>query len=410
LYNILNYLKGKTMATSKKTTKNIITKGSTKKIADNTEVKTTKGKKKKEKDIYSRKVKIASQFDTEPILDLGKLVVKAAKDLSVIEARFLRDTYVSMQKVRMGTESRLRSCLQGLDDQPLKVLEWMYSQQRNMEGAIAKCLMEYAKSDPVCIWASSITGIAHTISLHLRGMIDIREAPTPGHLHSFAGLIPPSQLKWGAGQLRPYNADLKKTVLGILGPSFIKNKNNKNDVYGKVYDRHYADIAARNERGEYEQYIKDETERLKANNIKMQANAVLTYPKGRLPDGQIMRRAIRKTIKLFLDHYWEVSYCLTYGKRPKLAPYAIAHQGHAHKIDPPMFDIYQYEVDDVDRMEEYRKYQIEKERLRKEAITEIVKQYGKGKNAVEEVLKKRLARTKVFAERDVKQIAESLAA
>ena len=399
------------MAASKKATKKVAKKKAVKKA---TAKKNAEKKEKKPKDIYAKKIKIASLFEVEPVLDLTKdtltETIKAARKLSVIEARFLRDTYCSLQRVRIATENRLRSCLQGLDDQPLKTLEWMYIQQRNMEAAIAKCLKAYSEEDEICQWSASIPGIAHTISLHLRGMIDIREAPTPGHLQSFAGLIPPSKIKWKEGDIRPYSAELKKTLLGILGDSFVKLKNKDNDIYGKIYTKHKEDITERNERGEYAGYIKEEMARLEASGRKLMANAAKTYPDGKLPKGQIHRRAIRKAVKMFLDHYWEVSYCLTYGKRPKISPYAIAHQGHVHKVDPPNFDIYAYPEDDVDRMAEYRKYQIEKEQTRQAAITGIVKELGSGSKAVDEVLKKRLARSTALAEKDIKFIAESLAA
>lgn len=102
--------------------------------------------------------------------------------------------------------------------------------------------------------------------------------------------------------------------------------------YGRMYLERKAYEQVMNEKGEYA----SEAARMLRVSPNHAQKAI--YKEGRLPDGHIHSRAKRYAVWLFLAHYHEIAYRDYYGKAPP-APYMMAVKGHAHKIDPPNFDI-----------------------------------------------------------------------
>jgi DNA modification methylase len=63
-------------------------------------------------------------------------------------------------------------------------------------------------------------------------------------------------------------------------------------------------------------------------------DAYKAYSIGKLPPAHIHARAKRYAVKLFLSHLHETMHEIEHGTTPPL-PYALAHLGHAHKIEVP---------------------------------------------------------------------------
>ena len=256
------------------------------------------------------------------VTKLSRDLAKAAVTMGPAEARFLVDAYYTMQEARKRSTNQLRALTESVE--PHEVITWFSAQNETLENQVKRALGKYAEAHPVGGRVMTVVGIGPVIAAGLLAHIDIKLAPTAGHIWRFAGLDPTS--KWGKGEKRPWNADLK-TLCWKIGESFVKNKGREHCFYGKLYDTRKAYEAERNAAGVYAD----------------QAAAILkscpthkqraTYAEGHLPDGHIHARAKRYVVKLFLSHLQEVWYRTEYGQAPP-APYVFTHLGHAHKIEP----------------------------------------------------------------------------
>jgi hypothetical protein len=311
------------------------------------------------------------------ILKLGKDLKAAAESMTHTEARFLVDSYYTMQDQRIRLAAQLRS-----GDQPMEVLNWFLNNANALENQIKIALKHYAQNHAVGQWSMGICGIGPIISAGLLAHIDMDIAKTPGHIMSYAGIHPDS--KWmgkkgsekfvadnvpvrtkitmelvaelapkanlktetvwknmgdkptrkdliAALARRPFNANLKILCYKI-GESFVKVQNKDADVYGKLFAERKAKENKRNDDGE----LADQAEaKLAKYNIGKTTDAYKAYSKGKLPPAHIHARARRWTVKIFLSHWWEVAYEAHYGQKPPFEPYPIAHLGHVHKIPVP---------------------------------------------------------------------------
>lgn len=264
----------------------------------------------------------------EPATRLSRDMRKAAATLSDDEARFLIRAYYQQQDSRIRAANQLRA-LAG-DGEPHEVLEWKRAQDELLEKQVAGALKRYVDAQPLGRWATSIIGIGPILAASLLAHIDISKAPTAGHIWRYAGLDP--TVRWEKGQRRPWNAELKR-VVWLIGESFVKVQSHEDDVYGKVYAARKELETARNEAGEYADQA---ALALKQKKWRDGTDARAAYEKGMLPKARIHARAKRYAAKLFLSHYQEVGWWLEYGEAPPV-PYAMAHAGHAHKIEPPNF-------------------------------------------------------------------------
>lgn len=270
-------------------------------------------------------------FDHQQI-SVGRLnndLRRAARTLSANEARFLVDTYYTLQSNRIRAGNQIRALNES--GEPNMVLDWLFGQSDILETQVKNALDKYSKAHPVGEWARSIPGIGPVIAAGLLAHIDITQAPTVGHIWSYAGLDPTKE--WKKGQKRPWNADLK-TLCWKIGESFVKVSGRENDIYGKVYQERKAYEQAKNEAGEYADQAAAILEKKK---IGKTTDAYKAYIVGKLPPGHIHARAKRYAVKLFLSHLHDVWYRLEFGKPPPL-PYPIAHMGHAHVIETPNYD------------------------------------------------------------------------
>jgi hypothetical protein len=268
---------------------------------------------------------------TEPLKRLSKDLAKTAVDLSLQEVGYLVDAYYIMQESRIRSAAQIREMEEG--EEPHNVLDWFHAQAEMLENQVKRALDKWTDAQPLGIWCKSICGIGPVISAGLLAHIDITKAPTAGHIWRFAGLDPTT--KWEKKTKRPYNATLKTLCTFKLGESFVKVQNNDKDVYGKLYAQRKKLEQERNERLEF----KDQAETiLKTKNIDKKTDAYKAYVVGKLPPAHIHARARRYAVKIFLSHYHQVAYKMHYGVDAP-APYPIAILGHAHKIEPPDFDL-----------------------------------------------------------------------
>lgn len=261
----------------------------------------------------------------DPIERLSRDVTAAGRSLSRGEARFLVDTYYQLQENRKRDENQVRSLASA--GEPHAVLAWLATQSRTLENQVKRALNAYSAADPLGQWARDQVGIGPVIAAGLLAHIDVAKAPTAGHVWRFAGLDPTT--KWGKGQKRPWNADLK-VLCWKIGESFVKVSGRDDAVYAQLYLARKAYEEARNAAGAYADQA---AELLATKNFRAETTAKACYQEGRLPPGHLHARAKRYAVKLFLAHYLEE------GRRlaglEVVAPYPLAHLGHAHKIEVP---------------------------------------------------------------------------
>lgn len=263
------------------------------------------------------------EVDAHELSKLTKQLKQHAASLGREEARHLVDAYYQMQDFRKAAANQVRSA-----ECPVPVTEWLCGNVATLERNVRLLLKYYAEGDTVGRWAMSIVGIGPVIAAGLLAHIDITKAPVAGSIWKFAGLDPSAQ--WEKGQIRPWNADLK-VLCWKAGECFVKVSNHEDDYYGHAYAERKAYETERNERGD----LADQAaSKLAKFSIGKDTDAWAAYSQGKLPPAHIHERAKRWAVKLFLSHWHEVAYETHYGEKPP-KPYAIAHAGHAHRLEVP---------------------------------------------------------------------------
>jgi hypothetical protein len=262
----------------------------------------------------------------ESIQRLTRDLRSAAITLSDREARFLVDSYYAMQRDRIRAAHQNRTLTDNAE--PHDVLGWLQAQRDTLEKQIARALDAYSDGQQAGRWARSIPGIGPIISAGLIANIDIKQAPTVGHIWRFAGLDP--TMKWENNTKRPWNGSLKRLCF-LIGESFVKVSNDENDIYGKVYAARKLHEQAKNAAGDY---AGQAAASLAAKRFGDDTQAKKHYLAGQLPPARIHLRAERYATKLFLSHLHHVMFELEFGAPPP-RPYILDRGGHAHYIAPP---------------------------------------------------------------------------
>lgn len=251
-----------------------------------------------------------------------KDIREVASVMSSDEARYLVKYYYQMQEDRKRFNNQIRS----MEEEPNLILSHFSKQSSTAEATIKKALDDYTDSQPIGKWLKSHYGIGPVIAAGMMAHIDITQAPTAGHIWSYAGLDPTK--KWEKGQKRPWNPELKK-LCWLLGQSFMKFSGADQCFYGKIYLQRKQYEQERNESGQNAELAKTLVEKY---DKKTEARKHLEG--GKLPPAQIDARARRYSVKIFLSHLQMVWFKMHYGVEPP-KPFAIAILGHAHMIDPP---------------------------------------------------------------------------
>ena len=256
----------------------------------------------------------------------GKEMVLSATKLTNPEARFLVSNYYAAQDARKRSDMQIRHM--GDNVALPEVLSYSRDGNAVIEGQVMKCLESWANGSPVGRWCLAQFGVGPVLAAGFLAHLDIERAPTAGHFWSFAGQNP--EMKWGKGEKRPYNADLKQLCYHF-GECAKRTSNNPDSFYGRIYRDRKEYVVAKNDAG-------GNAERAKTFTTKS-ADWKATLAKGKLPDGNLDRQAGNYAAKIFLSHLHAVMYWDHYKKAPP-KPFAIAHQGHAHEIKIPHMDLF----------------------------------------------------------------------
>lgn len=297
-----------------------------------------------------------------PVEKITRDIKNAARMIDAAEARFLVDAYYKSQRDRIRSAHQVRTLAK--EGEPSDVVDWLRMQSNVLEQSVKGALDVYSTSRFDGEWLRSIVGIGPVIAAGLMAHIDIRQAPTAGHIWRFAGLDPTT--KWVKGKIRPHNGALKR-LCWIVGESFTKFAGHESCLYGKVWwERKQLEIQ-RNDLGLFadqakvslatKDFSKDTGAKrwyqgeypagtcaaLMALNDLSEREAYLKRVRvepgqgvAMLPPARIHLRAQRYAVKLFLAHYHHV---LHEGvlKLPPPRPYILQAQPHIHThfLAPP---------------------------------------------------------------------------
>lgn len=247
----------------------------------------------------------------------------AAATIDADEARFLCEFYQDSQNDRIRFNNQERS----MDGKPNLLLKFLGSQAAGVEETIKKALFDYASNHKVGAWLVDVHGIGPVLAAGLLAHIDIKKAPTVGHIWRFAGLDP--TVSWDKGVKRPFNAKLKK-LCWLIGQSFMKTSGSDKSVYGKLYRERKQYEVSRNDNGGNASMAESLLKRFGKD-----TEAYQHLLAGKLPPAQLDARARRWAVKIFLSHLHDVWYRAEFGVAPP-KPFAIAILGHAHLIPVPV--------------------------------------------------------------------------
>ena len=265
----------------------------------------------------------------EPVAKLDREVLGLAGLVDTDQARGLVDLYYRWQEHRIALRGQIRAIMQGADPAAsTDLLAHFADQVEQLERQMVRVFDEWTDTHRVGVWSKAQLGIGPVLAAGLLGHIDIERAATAGAIWRFAGLDP--TVKWGKGERRPWNADLK-VLCWKIGDSFVKVSGREDALYGQLYRQRKAYELERDASGGNaeaaarkleEQKIKDKALRLRLES-------------GHLADGQLDQRARRWAVKIFLSHWHEVAYQDFYGVAPP-APFILEHgDGHVHRIEVP---------------------------------------------------------------------------
>ena len=263
-----------------------------------------------------------------PVTRLSKDIIQSANTLGEAEVRQLVDIYYKYQDDRIRNNAQVREAVKVKE--PCSVLEYLASQSHFLEKEIQKVLNYYVESKDVGRWLIHNKGIGGVLASGVLAQKDIKKAPTVGHIWNYAGLNPSPDREWKKGQKRPHNADLKKLCFKI-GESFVKVSNHADSFYGQEYKQRKQFEIDRNEQGYYKDHASNQ---LKKKKFSKTTDAYKNYSIGKLPPAHVHAIAKRWVVKLFLSHLHAIWFEFENGIKAPV-PYAIAHLGHAHLIEPP---------------------------------------------------------------------------
>lgn len=206
------------------------------------------------------------------------------------------ELYYDAQKLRIIHANKERS--EGVSPMKDWFDYWLSIGEKVLTSKLKKWV-ESPESPEEAKWAYDQWGIGPIIAAGLAAHIDIEKAATISSLWKFAGQAPGFDRKTKGSKL-PYNGRLK-TLCWKLGESFVKVSGKEGALYGKLYIGFKTDEVSRNENGQYAKVAA-----LELTNKKFKPDTVTRkrLEQGKLSDGHLHARAKRRTIKIFLSHYW----------------------------------------------------------------------------------------------------------
>jgi hypothetical protein len=226
--------------------------------------------------------------------DLVKGLRQKGGGITSTEARFMVDMYYTMQEQRVRINNQTKGLERdaekaGNTPEPHDGLDWTLVQFSTLEKQVARLLQVFTETHPMAWFFEQTLGIGPVLAAGLLAHIDIRKAPTVGHIWNFAGLNPETQwagrdeakkiwaesigedleekLFSAAGKIgrnperllhmattkpdgtpvplsassciaaiarKPFNSQLK-TLCWKIGDSFVKVSGREDAVYGRLY-------------------------------------------------------------------------------------------------------------------------------------------------------------------------------
>jgi hypothetical protein len=216
-----------------------------------------------------------------------------------LEAKDIADAvslYYDAQHLRIQHANKERS------EGPGELVSWFAYWLDIGESVIANKLKKWIERDSSPVeakWAYDQIGIGPVLAAGLAAHIDVTKADSISSLWKFAGQAPGFDRKV-KGEKLSYNARLK-TLCWKLGESFVKVSGKEGATYGRLYADFKRDEVSRNENGQYAEAAKRELENKK---FKTDNATKKRLKEGKLADAHLHARAKRRTVKVFLSHYW----------------------------------------------------------------------------------------------------------
>jgi hypothetical protein len=139
---------------------------------------------------------VIDEQTTVELFRLPKDLKAAAATLGQREVRYLVDTYYNLQDYRKATGNQRRAL--GELEEPHETIDFFFAQFKRLEDQIKGALDTFSQSDHMGEWSRKHVGIGPVIAAGLSAHIDIRKAPTAGHIWNFAGLNP--DINWFSSQ------------------------------------------------------------------------------------------------------------------------------------------------------------------------------------------------------------------
>jgi len=305
-------------------------------------------------------------YSLQPIIKLNRDLLKAVTSdmpggVTDNEARYLVDTYYTIQKARIRNVLQAKGLdrdakKQGNEPEPHEAIDRFASDFSIQEENIKRVLGYYVETRDLNWFFANTLGIGPVLAAGLLAHIDIKQCPTVGHIWSFAGLNP--TVVWDKGQKRPWNTGLK-TICWKIGDSFVKLSGRQDSFYSQLYRQRKEQEWRKTLAGEYVEEAQRSMEKKKYGKATDQyawymgqcspekARAALEEGKSptaagckddagipMLSPAHIDARARRYAVKIFLSHLHECWYRQEFGENPP-KPFAISIQGHAHYMPPP---------------------------------------------------------------------------
>ena len=239
----------------------------------------------------------------------------------------LYETYKSLQEIRVKLEQQIHA-LKSKDNemQLVNIRTRIFKQISKTEHTIYAYMKANLAYEPIWTeWLERVEGVGVvTASAIVSYLTPISKFETVSKLWRYCGYacIDGKAEKPIKGQKLKYNPRLK-TLLWLLGESFVKTKG----FYRKVYEQ------VREEYNRKWQTPED-------------CKSPICRVVGRCTDSHKFEASKRKVIKIFLAHYFAVARDLA--GLPVQMPYVIEYvKGHEHYIEPPYYRLSKWQVEGV---------------------------------------------------------------
>jgi hypothetical protein len=236
--------------------------------------------------------------------------------MDTAKVRLLVEVYYDVQQVRVGAQNRVRAAAtRGLAPESEQVLlDWLDSRMEKQERELKAMVLAQIKAEPIWEdWLKGVKGIGPCIAGGLMAWAgDCSRFDTVSKLWAYSGqhVVDGAAPRRKAGQKANWNPTMR-TLCWKAGKSFVM----VGDGYRAIYDAEKARLRVIHPVPvEY-----DPPRKTKAGE-----------PLRMYSDGHVDAMARRKTVKLFLSHYWEKA--RTLAGLPVREPYALEQMGHTTRV------------------------------------------------------------------------------